>query len=82
MKLGLVKEFDKIGISLHHNIKYTTGQLILAVLLGLTSGMNRATKIEGFTLDPLIQTILRLDGSISDSTFTDRFSHFSMNNKN
>ncbi len=50
MKLGLVKEFDKIGISLHHNIKYTTGQLILAVLLGLASGMNRIYKIETFTL--------------------------------
>jgi hypothetical protein len=72
MKLGLVKEFDKIGISLHHNIKYTTGQLILAVLLGLASGMNRIYKIETFTLGPLIQSILRIFGKISDSTFTDR----------
>lgn len=82
MKLGLINKLDDINIQLHHNIQYTTSQLILAVLLGLTSGMNRATKIEGFTLDPLIQTILRLDGSISDSTFKDRFSRFSMNETN
>ena len=77
-KLGVVKGLNNIDLGLHHNITYQTGDLLSLMILGIQSGMNRLTKIEMFSLDPLVQSILGLPGKVSDSTLADRLGRANM----
>lgn len=76
--LGLINSLNSLGIKLHHNAKNDTGTVLSILILGILSGMNRISKIENFTLDPLLQQLFGLSGKISDSTIIDRLKRFSM----
>jgi hypothetical protein len=77
-KLGIVKRLNDIDLGMHHNISYQTNTLLSLMILGLQSGMNRLTKIETFSMDPLVQKLLGLSTKISDSTLSNRFSRADM----
>ena len=77
-KLDIINSLDSLGIKLYHNAKSDTGVILSILILGIQSGMNRISKIENFTLDPLLQQLFGLSGKISDSTIIDRLKRFSM----
>jgi Transposase DDE domain group 1 len=77
-KLGVAKSLNTLGIKLHHNAKHDTGTILSILILGIISGMNRISKIENFTHDPLLQKIFGLSGKISDSAIIDRLKRFGM----
>lgn len=53
-------------------LKFSTSQILMAVILSSLSGLNRVSKISNFTTDILIQTLLNLKSSISNQTLIDR----------
>ncbi len=77
-KLGVSKSLNSLSINLHWNAKVDTGTLLSILALGIISGMNRISKIESFTLDPLLQCLYGLSGKISDSAISDRLKRFGM----
>lgn len=77
-KLGLISDINSLSVNVHHNTKYETGTILSILMLGIISGMNRISKIESFTLDPLLQHLFGITGKISDSTIIDRLKRFSM----
>lgn len=72
-RLGIIKRLNDIDLRMHHNITYKTGELLALMILGIQSGMNRLSKIETFSLDPLVQSLFGFDGKVSDSTMAGRF---------
>jgi len=77
-KLELRKQLNNISIGMHHNIKYETGNILSVVIEGISCGMNRISKIENFTLDPLLQKFYNLKEKISSSTITNRLKRCGM----
>jgi len=77
-KSGLIKSLDTISLSLHHNAKTTNGEMLSLITLAIICGMNRISKIEQFTLDPLVQKLFNLSDKISDSGIIDRLKRFGM----
>lgn len=77
-KIGLTKSLDTISLNLHHNAKTSNGDMLSLIILGIICGMNRISKIEQFTLDPLAQKLFNLSGKISDSGIIDRLKRFDM----
>lgn len=77
-KLGVIKGLNSLSIKLHHNAKTDTGTLLSILLLGIVSGMNRISKIEKFSYDPLLQKLFGITEKISDSTIIDRLKRFDM----
>ena len=77
-KLDLINSLNSLSIKLHHNAKNDTGTMLSILILGILSGMNRISKIENFTLDPLLQQLFGLTEKISDSAIIDRLKRFSM----
>lgn len=77
-KLGVMKRLNDIDLGMYHNIIYQTGTLLSLMILGIQSGMNRLSKLETFSMDPLVQSLLGLSGKVSDSTLADRFSRADM----
>ena len=77
-KLDLTNSLNSLGIRLHHNAKNDTGTILSILILGIISGMNRISKIDNFTLDPLLQKLFGLSGKISDSAIIDRLKRFDM----
>ena len=49
---------QKISLAEKPNQIYSLSQILYAVILGTSSGMNRLIKIENFTLDPLVRHLL------------------------
>ena len=81
-KMGLNEAFNSLGIALGQNSKYDTSTILTVLTLGLQSGMNRLSKIEMFSHDPLLQRLLGLSDKISDSTIINRLKRFTMSNTN
>ncbi len=77
-KLGLRKQLNDISMEMHHNIKYETGNILSVVIEGISCGMNRLSKLENFTLDPLLQKFYNLKDKISSSTITNRLKRCGM----
>ena len=77
-KLGIKNSFNSLNINMHHNTKYDTGTILSIIILGIISGNNRISKIENFTMDPLVQKMFDLNDKISDSTIIERMKRFSM----
>jgi hypothetical protein len=77
-KLGIHKQLDNISIDMHHNIIYETGDLLSIIIEGISCGMNRISKLENFTLDPLLQKLYNLSDKISSSTITNRLKRCGM----
>jgi hypothetical protein len=77
-KIGLSKSLDTISLKLHHNAKNSNGTILSLIVSGIICGMNRISKIEQFTFDPLVQTLFKLSEKICDSTIIDRLKRFSM----
>lgn len=70
----------KIGIKMHHNIGYSTGQILMTTILGILSGMNRIIKIENFSSDPLVRAIMGIKDRIDKDTIIGRLKRFTMIN--
>ena len=77
-KLDVAKTLNTLNIRLRHNARVNTGTLLSILTLGIISGMNRISKMEYFTLDPLLQCLYGLSGKISDSMIIDRLKRFDM----
>jgi len=77
-KLEIAQSLNTLGTKVHHNAKYDTGKILSAIAMGLNCGLNRISKIENFTLDPLVQHLLGLTGPISDSTIKNYLKKFDM----
>jgi len=77
-KIGLTKLLDTITLKVHHNSKNSTGAILSTIALGVLSGLNRISKIEHFTMDPLLQKLTGIKGKISDAAIIDRLKKFSM----
>jgi hypothetical protein len=70
----------KIGIKMHHNTEYSTGKILMTIVLGILSGMNRIIKIENFSGDPLVRAILGIKERIDKDTIIGRLKRFAMIN--
>jgi hypothetical protein len=77
-KLDLRNRLNSLGLEMHHNVKYQTGDMLSILLLGIICGQNRISKIEAFTHDPLLQKLYGLTDKISDSSLIDRLKRFAM----
>ena len=73
---------QKLDIPLHHNAKYTIGQIVSLVTIGMASGLNRISKLESFSRDKLVQHLLNLEGKIDEDTIGCRFKKFSQKYNN
>ena len=60
------------------NAKYSTSKLLSTVILGISSGQNRISKIESFSRDPLVKEMLSIDNKIDEDTIANRFNRFGM----
>ncbi|MEA2096965.1 MAG: IS1380 family transposase [Candidatus Cloacimonadota bacterium] len=72
----------KLDIPLHHNAKYTTGQIVSLVITGLFSGLNRINKFESYSRDTLVQNLLNLEGKVDEDTIGGRFKRFNQKYNN
>lgn len=77
-KIGLPQTLDTISLNLHHNAQTSNGDMLTLITLAIMCGMNRISKIEQFTLDPLVQKLFNLPDKISDSGIIDRLKRFGM----
>jgi len=77
-KLGVRKSLNTLSLKMHHNTKYETGDMLSILILGILCGNNRISKIENFSLDPLLQKLFGVNESISDSTIINRLKRFGM----
>ena len=77
-KIDVRKLLNNISIDTHHNIKYETGDILSILVEGVSCGMNRLSKIENFTLDPLVQKLYGLSDKLSDATISDRLKRCTM----
>jgi hypothetical protein len=76
-KIGIFDMFDKISISLGFNIKYSTSSIFSIMILGIISGMNRISKIESFSRDPLVNKIFGIK-KLDEDTIANRVKRFGM----
>lgn len=82
-KLDIFNPLERqLEIPLHHNAKYTTGQIIGLVTLGMLSGLNRINKFESFSHDKLVQHLLNLKDKVDEDTIGGRFKNFNQNHNN
>jgi hypothetical protein len=81
-KLGLSGLLDSIDIKLHHNKKYATSQILNLILLGIISGLNRVSKMETFSRDPLVQNLIGITEKLDADTIFNRIKRFSMRQNN
>ncbi len=77
-KIDVRKLLNNISIDTHYNIKYETGDILSILVEGISCGMNRLSKIENFTLDPLVQKLYGLSDKLSDATISDRLKRCTM----
>ena len=77
-KIGARDLLNNINIETHHNIQYETGDILSIIVEGISCGMNRLSKIENFTLDPLVQDLYGLSDKLSDSTISYRLKRSTM----
>ncbi|MDA3844836.1 MAG: transposase, partial [Candidatus Kapabacteria bacterium] len=81
-KLGVNEAINSLGIAVGHNAKYSTDLILTTLILGIQAGMNRLSKIEKFSYDPLLLKLIGLSAKISDSTIINRLKRFTMRNTN
>lgn len=80
-KLGFREAVEaKLGIKTHHNIEYSTVQILMTIVLGIISGMNRIVKIEKFSRDPLVRALLGIREKLDKDTIIGRLKRFEMKN--
>ena len=77
-KLGLPQYFNTISIKLGANAKYETSTILSMLVLGLSSGMNRISKMESFSRDSLVRKLFRIKGKIDEDTIANRINRFGM----
>lgn len=81
-KLGMHKLFSGIDINLHHNYHFSTSQVLSSIVLGHLGGLNRVSKIENFSRDPLVQRMLGLAKPIDADTIANRINRFDKEHNN
>jgi len=82
-KLNIFNSLEQnLDIPLHHNAKYTTGQIVSLVTMGMLSGLNRISKFESFSQDKLVQHLLNLETKLDEDTIGIRFKKFSQKHNN
>ena len=70
---GIGKLFDGLFPTTRQNAtKFSTTQIMLAVVLASISDVHRMSRIENFTCDPLVQQLLKLKEDIDQDTLTGR----------
>ena len=70
---GIGKLLDRLFPTLKQNAtKFSTTQIMLAVVLASMSDVHRMRRIENFTCDPLVQHLLGLKEDIDQDTLTGR----------
>ena len=78
-KLGIGQLIENnISIEQKANQKYSLGQILQTIILGTFCGMDRLTKIENFTLDPVVRYLLKVKDKIDIDTLRYRLNKFSM----
>jgi hypothetical protein len=78
-KLGIENSInEKISIKLRPNHQYSTGQIIMSVVLAEMCGLNRIAKVEKFTEDPLVRKIIGIENKIDEDTMSGRVKRFRM----
>lgn len=81
--IQIIQLFSILGIDLHHNYHFSTSQVLSSIVLGYLGGLNRISKVENFSPDPLVQRMLGLPKAIDTDTISNRINRFevSYNNK-
>lgn len=69
---------EKISIAQKPNQQYSLSQIMQAVILGTSCGMDRLIKIENFTLDPLVRHLLKIKDKLDIDTLRYHLNKFSM----
>jgi len=78
-KMGLDHLYSqKISLEQKTNQIYSLSQIFNAVILGTLSGMNRLSKIENFTLDPLVRYLLAIENKLDIDTIRYHIKKFGM----
>jgi len=65
-----------LDLPVHHNVKYSTAQILATILLGYTADLSRLCHMEAFSADPVVQTALHLPGPIDENTLAYRVKKF------
>ena len=82
LKLGIVSKFESISLKLGQNASYRTSTILSTVILGIISGLNRLSKMETFSHDPLTRELLSIKDKIDEDTISNRFKKFGMKQNN
>lgn len=77
-KLELSKLLQGLNIRIGKNAKYSTSDILSMITLGIISGQNRISKIEGFSRDPLIREVFGIEEKIDEDTIANRIKRVSM----
>jgi len=65
-----------LDLPVHHNVQFSTAQILATILLGYTADLSRLCHIEAFSHDPVIQTTLGLPRPIDENTLAYRLKKF------
>lgn len=79
-KLSLPQMFDQLFPTVKHSAtKFSTTQIVLSYLCGALCGVKHLSRIENFTKDPLIKTLLGLKKHVDEDTIGNRISTLGQN---
>lgn len=76
-QLGFAECVDAhLDLPVHHNVKFSTAQILATLVLGYTADLSRLCHMETFSADPVVQTTLNLPGPIDENTLAYRLKKF------
>jgi len=71
IKLGK-KLNDNFTTTMYNSTKFSIVQILMSVILGSLSGINRISRFSNFTTDPLVMRLLNLSKQINEDAFSKR----------
>lgn len=75
--LGFAEHIEAhLDLPVHHNVHYSTAQILATLLLGYTADVSRLCHMEAFSADPVVQTTLGLPRPIDENTLAYRLKKF------
>ena len=72
-KIKLGKKLNELfPTSMYNSTKFTIVQILMSLVLGSLSGVNRISRLSNFTADPLVMSLLNLRKNVNVDAFSDR----------